>query len=404
MNEIERFSKKAAHYREALQRSPTARVFELYPICQLLHMHAGAISKPISELKILDLMSGSGFLAENLHKVGFRNLHAVEFCGEMCTDASAYAQKVRLHRLTDFDHLEGYLDSIAPDIIVSLASFHHLLRYDNSGNLDLSASHLLQKKVVDICMRSLPRAGLLVIADLIEDGVTDTPLPDDPRAMRAAVRDVEILGMPNSVSRSLQDTGSIRAASSTLARELCTRTGNVSLDWFREVVDKSTSIGHKDAAISTQLIELLSAYNPSIAGYYCPWMFDSTEERDRFLHMKFGFMLDDGTPRSITPASVGVEAEKKLGVKTVHGKVFIGWNLGVMAIWRSDPFEMTRRFRKIVASLVLLNIFLGIALVLRNLAGVYVAPSVPSLLIFAITLPIGVAFGDVIQYLSSSRR
>ena len=404
MNEIERFEKKACDYRKALQRSPKARLLELYPILQLLHAHAVATSKPVASLKIVDLMSGSGFLAENLHKAGFHNLHAVEFCGAMCEDAPIYAEKVRLHRIKDFSHLHSYLESIVPDVIISLASFHHLLRYANSNIVDPIGSRKLQKSVIDICMQSLPQSGLVVIADLIEEDVPETIFPDGMRSMRQTMNDLVTLGVPQAIIGPLRKCRTIQGTSSTVAREYAAKVGSVSLDWFRNHVAQKTSVGHKDAAISLELCDLIASYKPCVAKYSCPWMFDSADERNAFVHFKFGFALDANTERYMTPAAVGTAAETVLGLKNVQGNSFLGWNLGIVAIWRSNPFDSSRRYQRLVSSLSILIALLIGALVLRGVADVYVTPSWTGLLIFVITMPIGVIFGDMLQSWSSRSR
>src|SRR5574341_627655 len=97
MDEIEKFRKKAAKYREALDEHPHARLLELYPVLWYLEHHRISLGKQRKNLKIVDLMSGSGFLSENLANFGYSQLHAVEFCEEMFRNASAYNKKAQLH-------------------------------------------------------------------------------------------------------------------------------------------------------------------------------------------------------------------------------------------------------------------------------------------------------------------
>ena len=373
---------------------------ELYPILYLLRLQATASSIPISQLKIVDLMSGSGFLAENLYKVGYHNLHAIEFCEAMCQDAQIYANQVRLHRIASFAHLEGYLEEINPDVIVSLASFHHLLCCNDENGVDLHASISLQKNVVDICMRSLSGSGLLVIADLIEENVRETMFPDSDHIMSRVLQDLMSLGMPREILDNIKKCRSIQGASSIISRALCCRTDNMSLKWFRNVVDVKTSIGHKDIAISETLLEKLKVYDPCIAKYRCPWIFNNKEEQSSFLYHKFGFALDSGTSGAVLPTDVSAMAEKELGVKNLHGKSLLGWNLGVIAIWKTSPFESARCFRYLVLCLLLLIGLLSVALFSRLLFELYVKPSWGGALIFTMTFLLGMIFGEIIQSMS----
>lgn len=404
MDELKRFAKKASDYRSALQKSPNSRILELYPIFYLLRLHVAASSIPIAKLKVVDLMSGSGFLSGKLYRAGFRNLHAIECCDAMCQDAQIYNSEVVLHRISSFEHLDEVLESIKPDIIVSLASFHHLLCYDSLNCVDSVRSLEFQKSVIDTCMMALPRSGLLLIADLMEDDVCETEFPEGGRSMRRAFRDLASVGLPHNISDTLKSYHTIRRTSAAILSNYCNHKGNVSLAWFRETVDKRTSIGHKDMAVSSDLLKQLAKYKPCVAKYQCPWIFHSKDEESAFVYLKFGFALDAEKSRATTADEVCAMAEKVLGIINIHDKRLLGWNLGIVVLWKEDPFISSQRYRLLIWCLLAIAALLVGALFLRSLAGVYARLSWDKLLIFALTLPIGIAFGDVLHSWAENTR
>lgn len=405
MNELERFAKKAADYRRALERSPSARALELYPIVYLLRGHARAMSIPIRKMKILDLMSGSGYLAGQLLRMGFRKIHAVEFCEEMCQNSAVFAGNVHLHKLSSFAYLQGFIEEIAPDVIVSLASFHHLISYDAAGQASREESIALQKSVIDTCIRALPESGMLVIADLIEGDVQDTLFPYGGRVMkRVVLKDLALVGAPKAILQMLSGCKSVHGVSSRLS-SLCSATSNnLSCDWFRNIIDNKTSIGHKDIAMSSELLTYLQPYSPRVARYFCPWMFSDSSEQAQFLYHKFGFSLDSELAAHISPEDVSGLAERELGILNIHGKRLLGWNLGVIALWKTDPAVKPRQFRRLTICLLLMILLFGTGILLRLLTGIYVRPSFGSLFVFSLTMPLGLAARDILDLISEKMR
>lgn len=396
MNELDRFKKKATPYRQALEEQPAARLLELYPILWYLEKIRKSIGKTRKSLRIVDLMSGSGFLSGNLSKLGFKDLHAIEFCEEMHKDATAYHSKVRLYCLSSFDHLDSALDSIQPDVILSLASFHHLIVYENDI-INKSKSTNLQSHVVDICMRSLPDNGILLIADLMEDDVTETPIEPFKTSMCNIAKCINKLGLNTAVTEKLKMSNSLHGASSLLHREFCVKSGNNSLRWFRDIVDNKTSIGHKDIALSDEFVQKVSSYRPIITKYTCPWLFESESSLADFVYKKFAFILDSNPPNSLTKEEVQELARENLGIRNNNSTCALGWNLGVILLGKLEPFSKDRSFYKYINSLISMIVVLIIAIILRQFAGIYEEIGPKDLIVFLLTLPIGIMLGDLIN-------
>ena len=390
MDEIERFRKKAAKYREALDEHPYARLLELYPILWYLERHRTSLGENRRNLKIVDLMSGSGFLSENLAKFGYTKLHAVEFCEDMFRNASVYNNKTQLHHLTAFDHLEGLLDELQPDVIISLASFPHLIVYENGDIMDKDASERLQAEVIDICMRTLKDNGILIIADLIESDVVNTSTEEFKSPMKDIAEGMEKLGVSKSVTDLLKRNNTVHGASARLLNEFSTKSCNQSLKWFREIVDTNTTVRHKDVAISNNLLEKVSRYKIIVTKYTCPWMFGDEKSLKDFVYKKFGFCLDE------TYSSEEIEnwTKKYLGIRTNYGNWALGWNLGLVILGKREPFREDKKYKVIITALLFMAIVMVLAIFMRFVFGIYGQWSVKDVILFLFTLPLGIIIGN----------
>ncbi len=394
MKEIERFALKAADYKRALEECPCARLLELYPILWHLDHYTEARGRARSHLRIVDLMSGSGFLADKLVRIGYSNVDAIEFCKEMTQDSSAFA-KVRLHQLSTFDHLEGLLEAIKPDIIISLASFHHLLEYNTLGEIDKTRSVGLQKKVVEICMRSLKDDGMLLVEDLIEEDVAESTIDPFKGAMRRCARQLHQLGLEPQFVEIISEPGSIRGVSSGLHKQCGGSYNGAPLKWFRDVVDAHTLAGHKDIAISNQLITELAEHRPYVVKFGCPWVFSDLETLKRFLFLKFGFAVSSTKAGALDPDAVLKKARDVLGVRSLNKTQVLGWNLGIVVLWKGDPFEPSRRLVRMIRYLCAMAVTISGAIALRLTKGDYVELSIQDTFVFLLTLPLGAIIGEL---------
>jgi hypothetical protein len=411
VDELVNFKLKADEYKAALRDSPYSRILELYPALFLLFLHAKTISKPVSKLRILDLMSGSGFLAENLLRCGFEDLTAIEFCEQMYSDVPLFNNDVRLHRINSFESLQGALEDIKPDIIISLASFHHLIIYSSDGTINRDESVGFQTKIIDTCMAALPFNGLMIILDLIEDNIQrGIKLPREFRSSMAPVGwALKAYEIEHSIGEIFNKAKTIDDVSSYLRKNNMRKTGNLSLRWFREIVDNKTSIGHKDMAISRSLVSnLISRYNTFIQPYNCPWVFSSKDLFNNFFYKKFGFSLNRNEESSQTKSQIANDAEEILGTKYIHKGTsdyyFIGWNLGVIAIWTNDPIASTHQFRRILYSLTAIIVLFLVAHILRFGIGTYISFSPENFLLTSLTLVVGLLIADIWKYFNSGDR
>ncbi|MBF0415216.1 MAG: class I SAM-dependent methyltransferase [Magnetococcales bacterium] len=393
MDELTRFSKKANDYRQALNNCPKTRLLELYPILWYLELYIESRGKLKRNVKIVDMMSGSGFLSEHLYRLGFTDINAIEFCQEMSKDATVYVKKIRLHQLSSFDHLEGVLEQISPDIIISLASFHHLIVYSNN-DIDRAASLELQKSVIEICMRTIPEHGIFIIADLIENNVLESTSEPIYGASALMANNLLKLGCHANIYKSVNGIKSLRGISSALNKKFSVKSGNLSIQWFREFVDINTSIGHKDVAISKELIDIIPNYNLFIIKYACPWLFSTIDELKEFVYLKFGFRVPICTKSSDEVLS---EAKNLLGIKNDDNIFFMGWNLGLIVFSKIDPHIGIKRYRTIILGLSMVSILLLFAIALRIFFNIYMDLALSNIFTFLLTLPVGIIIGKLLE-------
>lgn len=286
------------------------------------------------------------------------------------------------------------LDDVKPDVIVTLASFHHLLIYNSDNQVNTDASINMQSNVVDICMRALPDQGILLIADLIETGVTETPLELFKSSMAVVARDLVKLGLDKDLGKLLGESNSLHGASSLLHRELGTKSGNSSLSWFREIVEHKTAIGHKDIAVSPNFLQRVASYRPVVTKYTCPWVFKEKTQLDEFVYKKFAFGITMEHNSILTKEEAVLLANEHLGIRNNHGVYALGWNLGIVLLGKRDPFSKDQELNVLVASLLAMLTILAGATGLRYWFDFYAPIDFKDILVFMLTLPIGIIFGN----------
>lgn len=402
MTELDRFQKKAKEYSTALKKSPKARLFELYPVLQLLHMYCNSVSKSKSKLKIVDLMSGTGFLAENLYNVGFSNIVAIEFCDAMSDGSDMFGNKIVLKKAKTFEDMAILLNEIKPDVVVSLAAFHHLISYDTLGNVDFEPSCKQQKNIIDICLSALEENGMLIITDLSENEVEENVYPRDVFAMKAALNDLKKLGVQKPLLKKLVKCLTISDTSKTISSEFLQRnkiSKNLSLNWFRNFVDKNAEIGHKDIAISNRLCSSIKNNMYCVSKFYCPWMFKNEEELQNFVEKKFAFSLNSTEKKQ--ELNLEEDINSCLGIRQINEQnvIFLGWNLAVLAVWKKCPFESSKLYHRLLFCLVSIIILLIILNILR-VCGASEKLSMTAILLFFCTLPLSILFSDFVDRLA----
>ncbi len=134
---------------------------------------------------------------------------------------------------------------------------------------------------------------------------------------------------------------------------------NPTVNWFRSIVNKFTSVGHYDISISENLIKVLSQKytNLYFNTFSCPWLFKSNPSLQQFILKKFGFYLDNES--KITNEEVMAKAKTVAGIKIINDHLYsFSWSLGALLIdnHKSDTYKIPKN--KILTILILLNIFL----------------------------------------------
>jgi len=328
--EVERFALKADGYRAALETSPEARSLEVAVIAALLRGCCADRGWNPANVKVVDLMAGSGFLGNFLYKVGFKQVWALEACDEMVVNHSAI-EGVRHQRLHDWEELHGRLREIEPHFIVSLAGFHHLIEYDGK-RLNRAASVIWQAEIIRECLSELRDDGLVMIVDLVE------PTAISRHEWRTfSYWDPSVFGvlhsLPPSIRSRLQEAKSLQDYEKIIENDLCGGRSNPALRWFREVVDEKTEVGHEDIALSQELLRLMRQYRGvKFAHFSCPWIFSSRIEAGFFLSRKFGFLIGRKDIEKVE-AEVLEESERIVGLHEVaEGRIVFDWNLAALAI------------------------------------------------------------------------
>lgn len=391
--EIARFARRAADYKKALQLAPDARTLEIGAVVNLVAGLCDRGGWDRRSVRIVDLMAGSGVLTRALRACGFGHVVPIEACGEMRPDDSSELGYLNGQA---FQHLKATLAHEEPDIIVSLAGFHHLLQYAGTTP-DKAASIAYQLDVTDTCVSALSPGGYLLIVDITE--VTNLPgLNVSPIKAWANCFQWEC--------RVLRDDEQQKLAGSKSMAQFSKRVedifGHVRRDWpvqwFRRVVDTSTTLGHNDCAISEPLLRILALQYPEnlqASSLACPWLFASSKAAEDFVLHKFGFFVERET--ALDQEKIRAEMANHLGVESKDsGRVALDWALCGLAI-RHDKTDVE------FDPVPIMNVVLMGALVVlcARIVGrlVYVSDAVDEMLGGAFWLASGAAAGIFIDVL-----
>lgn len=338
-DELSSFEIKASAYRQALSSFPNARILEVLPFIYQLERICERLSIQRSKLLIVDLMSGSGFLSEKLYSFGFTRIVAFEACNQMSFGSPIY-NKVELKACPDIEQALQKISELEPHAVISLASFHHLIEYDSFGKVDTAKSNKLQIRVLESCFRSLREGGCIMICDLAE---LSFPCKKEETAYKNWVNHNSIVKdyFSNyfSVLKGKLDLTSTYGSLTNSIKQvfaLNCEGKRYSLDWFREVVDKETTLGHKDASLSKSTLEFSNDVHDSgfnlISGVFpCPWLFDSRMQLEDFIYSKFGFKLNTGNLK-IESSQVMKIAEKRSMIGNINSLYYFKWELGYLSM------------------------------------------------------------------------
>lgn len=331
-SEIEKFKIKAEGYKAALKIAPLARILETTYILGIIDDFVKYHNLERREVVILDLMAGSGFLSEVLFNAGFRKLHAIEVCNEMSHGAEIFKEKVELYWVSDILNISPIIQDIKPLVIVSLASFHHLISKENDGSINISNSIDMQEHVFKTCIENLTNGGLVLIADIFESSIMNSTKP--PTNYWNPSRPTIRLIAPKSfkwLRRLVKKAKSLKQ----LSHELNQITGmhenaNPTLHWFRAIVDKQTSIGHDDNALSLAFVERIGMDREiGLDIVSCPWLFEEEFELKNFIINKFGFSLDEENHRPLDK-NIFDQANEIVGIKKKDDILLFNWRLAII--------------------------------------------------------------------------
>lgn len=350
--EMARFKAKAHGYRAAHEIAPMARILEVSAIVNVIEGFRKKHHIPKSELVIVDLMAGTGFLSKSLYRAGYRNLHAFEACNDMSqktfgrSDSDHYA----LHPFADIFGITPLLKQVRPHIIICLAGFHHLIEFCQDGSVNEKGSVDIQERVVKVCMDALADDGMLLLADIHEDGFGEfgsSRWPYWEGRTSLGKKLYKASHVPPSVREILVKSDSPQSYSATVESRLANgRKENPALVWFRSVIDTLSTAGHKDIPLTKALAcRLEEKYKVSTTSFSCPWIFPSRASLDNFL---LTFWFDDVPRDSTTIPKVLTEAETINGIYVNGTFASFGWNLGFIAIESKTPtgVTMTRGTRR----------------------------------------------------------
>lgn len=334
--EIERFSRKASEYKLALRVAPEAREIELRAVAAMVLGICETRGWSTEKVRIVDLMAGSGALSGMLERLGCKSISAVEACLEMQGPDTG---GVEFLGADAFANLRAELDLLRPQIIVSLAGFHHLIERRGT-RIDRTKSLLSQVRIADACLESLVQGGVLLIVDLVQDdGYVQLKLPTIGRWSGSAFEGVPLFS--RELASSLSECRALSSYEHALDAWFPNRSRSCSLRWFREYVDRWTVIGHDDVAISADILEMLQLKWPGrirFQRFTCPWIFESWAHAREFVLHKFGFYVDQ-SPAQVDEEKVFQAAKKCLSsVDAAEGEhpCALGWDLGAIMISSTD--------------------------------------------------------------------
>lgn len=309
--ELRLFARKASAYRSAINRVPAARAIERDVTAAMLSV----VARQLGAAVIGDFMAGDGYLTEAIRSRGF-GVQAYENCAEMSAGSARLAG-------TPIRTADTLLDLAAScgaecDVAVSLAGFHHVVRFCEGRSPPLVDAQRSRERQVETIGAILHggRCRELLIADVAVDlsrfsGEQATRLlADDDRFGELLFG--ELSGNPI--------LGFTRWPSP--AR------------WFREVVDVLSPTGHHDCFLDADLVSLLveAGYRVEVIPLHTPWLFRDDSELRHFVADKFFLHADSGS--RLRSGEWLPKLDEILGRRPFGSGVALGWGLAYMRVRR----------------------------------------------------------------------
>ncbi len=367
--ELTKFIEKAPGYKEALHFAPLARGIEIFAIIGILDGYVKSRGLSKSEVVIAEIMAGNGYLSQFLVKAGYKRIHSLEASNHMANDSYLNDRYIQLHAIESIYSIGDILKSIKPNVVISIAGFHHMLEYNNKGvNADKSIKK--QKKVVDICMRNIEKNGMVVIADIRDDDLDDI-IDEEPeywstRSFNKIYSGKDQL-IPIDCRNRILKTKDISEYSKTVTDCLMPplQIGkNPTTRWFHEVIDKETSVGHKDIPIGRKFIDSLKeTYKVNFAKINSPWLFTNIIEFRSFIT---SFWFTELINNKKKMDGIFQMAESINGIRNLENteRLSFGWNLAILTIQSNEQEVPSLFYPNIV---VLLS-----SIIVVSLAGIVI--------------------------------
>ncbi len=335
--ELQRFARKAAGYRAALTSFPHARAIELSAVIAIINALCENRGWDRTSVQIIDLMAGTGILSSKLRESGYLNLTAIELCDEMHVDATQASPVEWIKAESLVAGLEECRKR-RPQVVVSLAAFHHLISYVGD-RVDRLASAVKQHSLIGQVCDCMASDGVLLIVDLAEESF-----------LTAAKHDLQMrfdkgVGVPAvhaNVTKVIAQCPGTIMLESAIANWRGKVAVNPSLRWFREIVDAETVIGHKDMALTKELVSMCDVFfRTRCSTIRCPWLFSSEADLESFVIQKFGFLVERA-PQEIDRNQLGKSIKQHLGSKEHDGGGWsLDWRLGVLTVEKSSVSSKT---------------------------------------------------------------
>jgi hypothetical protein len=404
LKELSKFMQKADDYKSALQLAPDARILEVSAIIGVLDGFIKDFSLSKSEVKIVELMSGSGYLTKYLAKCGYKNIHALEASNSMSSNINLDHKYITEHSIKDIFSIEPILMDIKPDIIISLAGFHHLMKYDDKNNIIINESIQKQKKAIDICMKYLNPNGLFILEDIyniaLHDKISIEPIYWNTNSIKKILPKYLIsTNLYKKLLKTKKINNFFSLVRDNFAPPLQKQT-NPTNRWFNEVVDCYSTIGHKDVPISELLLNSLEKeYDMKFITFDCPWLFNNLEECKNYI---ISFWFKEHKDNDEKLSKILDKAKKINGIHTLNNNhIAFGWSLSLVTIQHKERNKPSFFFKNtIVLFLILIIISLiGNALKLFTVNYSFLI----EIISHALVLFIGLTAQEIYTYFKSTK-
>lgn len=333
--EVINFSKRSNSYKNAHTISKKSRLFETVSILSIIEGYLKTIDKRKEDIVLVDLISGSGYFTNLLVKCGFKNIHCLEACDQLIYDNVYYtSENISMHEIDDVRYCGKLLKSINPDIIIAVASFHHLLIRNYQNQIDNELSIKFQADTLDLCMNSLKVGGIIIVEDLIADDVFQKEYKKikyfDSLPLLNLLDKEKF--QPN-IYNEIINSNSFSKFADVLKNNLYNGNSlNPSKEWLETVVNKFSPFGHEHCVLTDDLIRIsFTKYGEiSFETYYPSWTFNDRNDLLNFILNLFGFIYPH--KRKVSDQELLEYAQRINGINPKGDLVFFGWSLGILMI------------------------------------------------------------------------